>query len=84
MKRTFLIVFSLFAQAMAFAPVHKKTGTTTQLDLKRRDLMIMTGILGLTAVPGITNTGSGSSTSMASITLLTPWTALLDCIGIYV
>lgn len=58
--RFFLFVLSFTASAMAFSPaiqVEKKT-TSTQLGLKRRDLLI--GIAGLVAAPSIAS-ASGST-----------------------
>lgn len=55
-----LIVLSLFASAVAFVPaVQKKVITSTQLNLERRDVLI-TGIMGLIAAPGIA-TAKGST-----------------------
>jgi hypothetical protein len=59
--RFFLLVLSFAASAMAFSPliqVDKKT-SSTQLGLKRRDLL--TGIAGLVAAPSIASAGKGST-----------------------
>jgi hypothetical protein len=60
--RLFLLVLSFAASAMAFRPLIQqveKKASSTQLGLKRRDLL--TGIAGLVAAPSIASAGKGST-----------------------
>ena len=59
--RVALLLLSLFASALAFAPAVQKTVRTspTQLNVQRRDVLI-TGIMGFLAAPAIA-TAKGST-----------------------
>ena len=51
----FSLLLALFAPAaLAFVPAIQKAPVATKLDMERRDLLI-TGVMGLVAAPGIAN-----------------------------